>query len=78
MKNGFNISTGWNLGKKKISNHLLEPFTSIPKKGTNSKVKKVKKNNVKETLIKISWSKKEKAIKRIIPNEIYIKCFKKK
>ena len=27
IKNGLSISIGWNLGKKNISNHLLEPLT---------------------------------------------------
>ena len=44
-KKGFNNSIGWNLGKKNKSNHLLEPFTSDPIKGTNkSKIKVTKKN----------------------------------
>ena len=70
IKKGFNISIGWNLGKNGRSNHLLDPFTSIPKRGTKTKVKKVIKNNAKEILIKIFWSKKEKKIKIVIPNEI--------
>ena len=42
-KNGFNSSIGWNLGKKNRSNHLLEPFTSDPIKGTNRSKKNAKK-----------------------------------
>ena len=41
---GFKISIGWNLGRKKISSHLLDPFTSVPMKGTKIKeIKKIKK-----------------------------------
>ena len=44
IKNGFNISIGWNLGKKNKSIHLFDPFTSIPKIGTkNKKIKEIKK-----------------------------------
>ena len=43
IKKGFKNSIGWNLGKKEKSNHLLDPFTSTPKKGTNSN--DIKKNN---------------------------------
>ena len=41
IKNGLRISIGWNLGKKNISNHLLEPLTSIPKIGTKIKVQNI-------------------------------------
>ena len=46
MKNGLINSTGWNLGKNGISNHLLDPFTSAPMNGTrnsnkNDKTKKL-------------------------------------
>ena len=41
IKNGLSISIGWNLGKKNISNHLLEPLTSIPKIGTKIKVQNI-------------------------------------
>ena len=44
MKKGFINSTGCNLGKKIKSNHLVDPFTSIPIKGTNNnKIKDNKK-----------------------------------
>ena len=41
IKKGFTNSTGCNLGKKIKSNHLVDPFTSTPIKGTNS-------NNIKD------------------------------
>ena len=44
IKNGFNISIGWNLGKKNKSIHLFDPFTSIPIIGTkNNEIKEIKK-----------------------------------
>ena len=47
IKKGFKNSIGWNLGKKEKSNHLLDPFTSTPKKGTNSNdIKKIINSNV--------------------------------
>ena len=42
---GFRISIGWNLGRKKMSNHLLDPLTSVPINGT--KIKETKKNKKK-------------------------------
>ena len=41
IKNGLSISIGWNLGKKNISIHLLEPFTSTPIIGTKIKVQNI-------------------------------------
>tara|TARA_B100000945_G_C19905636_1_gene378202 strand:+ start:112 stop:249 length:138 start_codon:yes stop_codon:yes gene_type:complete len=42
---GFRISIGWNLGRKKMSNHLLDPLTSVPINGTKIKeTKKIKKS----------------------------------
>ena len=65
IKNGFKTSIGWNLGKKNISNHLLEPFTSIPIIGTKNKEKKDTKKRIIEYLI--NWSVlKEENIKIII------------
>ena len=44
IKKGFTSSTGCNLGKKIKSNHLVDPFISIPMKGTkNSIIKDNKK-----------------------------------
>ena len=40
IKKGFTNSTGCNLGKKIKSNHLFDPLTSIPIKGTKSSKKK--------------------------------------
>ena len=47
IKNGLRISIGWNLGKKNISIHLLEPLISTPKIGTKIKVQNIiiKKSN---------------------------------
>ena len=47
IKNGLSISIGWNLGKKNISIHLLEPLTSTPIIGTKIKVQNIitKENN---------------------------------
>ena len=66
------------LGKSGTSSHLLEPLTSIPKKGTNIKKKKKKKNNIFEILIKSSLLIDEKKIKKNTPNIIKKRCFKKK
>ena len=41
IKNGLRISIGWNLGKKNISIHLLEPLTSTPKIGTKISVQNI-------------------------------------
>jgi len=44
IKNGFNISIGWNRGKKNKSIHLFDPLTSMPTIGTkNKKIKEIKK-----------------------------------
>ena len=43
IKNGFNNSIGWNLGKKNKSIHRLDPLTSIPIIGTKNKEIKVTK-----------------------------------
>ena len=66
IKKGFIISTGWNLGKNNKSSHLFDPFTSIPKKGTSSKLKNATKNKINEKFVKIFWFKNENIIKMII------------
>ena len=44
IKNGFNNSIGWNLGKKNKSIHLFEPFISVPMIGIKiKKIKQIKK-----------------------------------
>ena len=78
IKKGFKISIGWNLGKIPRSNHLFEPFTSIPMIGTKTKLIKLIMNKIIEILNKISWFKNEKKNKIIIPKKMKIKCFKKK
>ena len=50
IKNGLRISTGWNLGKKNISIHLLEPLTSTPKIGTKIKVQNIIINENNDSL----------------------------
>ena len=78
IKKGFKSSIGWNLGKKGMSIHLFDPFTSTPKKGT--KIKK-NTNNIKnnlETFIKSACFKEEKKIMRKTPANIKSKCLIKK
>ena len=53
IKNGLMSSIGCNLGKKNISNHLLDPLTSIPTNGTKRNNKKVKQNIQIEDLYKV-------------------------
>ena len=60
MMKGFNNSIGWNLGKKKKSNHRLEPFTSMPIIGTNKSEMKQTKNKKIENLNKYFCSNAEK------------------
>ena len=52
IKNGFKSSIGWNLGRKKRSIHLFEPFASTPKNGTRIKKNKNSRNKILETLVK--------------------------
>ena len=78
IKNGFNNSIGWNLGKKNKSIHLLDPLTSIPIIGTkNNDINEIKKSiieNLNNWLVLM-----EEKIKIInIPIKIKIKCLKKK
>ena len=63
IKKGLTISTGWNLGKNIKSSHLFDPFISIPRNGTNSKLRKATKNKINESFVKIFWSKNENIIK---------------
>ena len=50
IKNGLSISIGWNLGKKSISNHLLEPLTSTPIIGTKIKAQNIIKKETSDSL----------------------------
>ena len=75
---GFKSSIGWNLGKKKKSNHLFEPFTSVPIIGTNNKKIKQTINKKIENLNKLFWLIKEKKIIKKNPKQIKNKCLKKK
>ena len=64
MKNGFKNSTGWKLKKYKL-NHLLAPFTSIPKNGTTHNIiKKIKKKGIKVLFKKSLFKKEMKIIKQ--------------
>ena len=77
-KKGFKVSIGWNLGKEPRSNHLFDPLTSIPNKGTRNKLIKVIRNNMTDSLIKMFWSSREKIKIINIPILTKNKCFKKK
>ena len=78
MKKGFNISIGWNLGKRGMSNHLFAPLTSVPIKGTRNNNKRdiIKKYGRYALIISLFW----REIKKIIISAIITntKCFKKK
>ena len=77
IKKGLTNSTGWNLGNKYKSNHLLDPLTSIPIKGTkNKKIKEIKKTII-EYLNNLFWSIEEKMKITANPNIIKAKCLKK-
>ena len=78
IKKGFNISIGWNLGKKASSIHLFEPFTSIPMKGTKIKANRLIKKKKIENLTSKSWFKKEIINKVVIAKAMKTECLKKK
>ena len=67
MVNGLTISIGWNLGRKKKSNHLFDPLTSVPIIGTKNKKKNEIKNKYIENLKRFFLLKEEKKIKTTIP-----------
>ena len=58
---------GWNLGKKKNSNHLFDPLTSTPVIGTNVKKIKQTKNYMIEILNWLSLLIDEKIIIKKTP-----------
>ena len=67
IKNGFNNSIGWNLGKKNRSIHLFEPLTSTPMNGTkNKEISEIKKRII-EYLYNWSEFNKENIKIRDIP-----------
>ena len=67
IKKGFKISTGWNLGKKNKSIHLLDPLTSTPMNGTkNKEISEIKKRKI-EYLYNWSEFNDEKIKIRNIP-----------
>ena len=61
---------GWNLGKKKISNHRFAVLTSVPIMGTKANKNKETKNNIIEIFNKFFWLKDEKKIMTHIPRHI--------
>ena len=63
IMNGLTNSIGWNLGRKKILSHLFEPFTSVPKTGTNIKKNKEIKKRYIEILKRLFSFNDEKNIK---------------
>ena len=70
IKNGLRISIGWNLGKKNISIHLLEPLTSTPKIGTKISVKNIIMKDAIDNLKKVFSSRKEKKKIVNIPSKV--------
>ena len=78
IRKGFTTSMGWNLGKKKRSIHLFDPFTSTPIIGTNTKDIKEMKKNIIEYFINWSFFREENMKIINIPRLTYIKCLKKK
>ena len=69
---------GWNLGKKEISIHLLDPLTSSPIIGTKVKNKKQTKKRIIDVLNRLDSARDEKKIRKITPIPIKNKCLKKK
>ena len=67
MIKGFNNSMGWNRGKKKRSNHLFDPFVSLPINGTNKREIKQIQNKKNENLNKCFCSNAEKNITKKNP-----------
>ena len=78
IKKGFTISIGCNLGKKNKSNHLFDPFTSVPIIGTKSNKMKDNKKIYIESLYKIFWLTYEKIKIMNNPINTKTKCLKKK
>ena len=75
---GFNNSIGWNLGKKRKSSHLFEPFTSTPINGTKTKdIRQIKNKNF-DKINNCSAFKYERKNNIPRPSEINTKCLKKK
>ena len=70
IKNGFNISIGWNLGKKNKSIHLFDPLTSAPIIGTRNNVVNVIKKRIIEYLNNFSVLIEEKIKIMNIPMQI--------
>ena len=65
-KKGLTSSIGCNLGKKNKSNHLFDPFTSIPKNNTANKVINITKKIGKKNFLKNQYeTKKLKSLKKL-------------
>ena len=69
---------GLNLGRKKISNHLLDPFTSVPIKGTNINVTKNIKKRIYDKKNNLFLPKIEKKNIVDMPIKINKQCLRKK
>ena len=77
IKKGLTSSIGWNLGKKYMSIHLLEPFTSTPIIGTRiKKIKEIKKIKI-ENFKSFNWFIDERKKITNIPKKIKTRCLKK-
>ena len=76
-KNGFNNSTGWNLGNKIKSSHLFDPLTSTPITGTNiNSTIEIQNINIENWYnLFLSIEDKNKIIDK--PKIINIECLKK-
>ena len=66
-KKGFKTSIGWNLGKKKKSIHLFDPFTSTPIIGTKTRDNIEIKNRIIEYFNNLFVSNEEKIKMITIP-----------
>ena len=66
IKKGFNISIGWNRGKKNRSIHLFDPLTSTPIKGTENRKSNEIKKRIEESINRYSLfiDEKVKIIRR--------------
>ena len=78
IKKGFTNSIGWNLGIKYKSIHLLDPFTSIPIRGTKNKRIIDATKKMIEIFKRFSWLIDEKIKIKKTPINKKIKCLKKK
>ena len=78
IKKGLTNSIGWNLGIKYKSIHLLDPFTSIPIRGTKNKSIIDATKRTIEIFKRFSWLIDEKIKIKKTPINKKTKCLKKK